>query len=81
VTSPTTGGWTADVYISDATHATLDGWGAPVASAHDAAAGPTRFELGAATGHYVLLFVTSLGQSVAPCQRPWQLQISEIAVT
>jgi serine/threonine-protein kinase len=81
VTSPTTGGWTADVYISDATHATLDGWGAPVASAHDAAAGQTRFELGAATGHYVLLFVTSLGQSVAPCQRPWQLQISEIAVT
>jgi hypothetical protein len=41
----------------------------------------TRFALGDASGRYVLLFVTSLGQSVPPCQRPWQLQISEIAVT
>ena len=62
-------------------HASLDDWGAPVASARDATAGDTSFDLGAASGHYVLLFVTSLGQSVAPCQRPWQLQISEIAVT
>ena len=40
VTSPTTGGWDADVYVSDATHPTLDGWGTPVASTHDAAGGP-----------------------------------------
>jgi len=81
VTSPTAGGWNADVYVSDSTHASLDDWGPAVASIHDAPAGDARFELGAATGHYVLLFITSLGQSVAPCQRPWQLQISEIAVT
>jgi hypothetical protein len=81
VTSPTVGGWNADVYVSDATHPTLADWGTPVASTHDAAAGVTRFALGDASGRYVLLFVTSLGQSVPPCQRPWQLQISEIAVT
>jgi eukaryotic-like serine/threonine-protein kinase len=81
VTSPTAGGWNADVYVSDATHATLDGWGSPVASTHEAAAGQTQFALGAASGRYVLLFITSLGDSVPPCQRPWQLQISEIAVT
>ena len=27
VTSPTTGGWGADVYVSDTTHPTLDDWG------------------------------------------------------
>jgi hypothetical protein len=80
VTSPTAGGWNATVYVSDATHMTLDGWGGAVASAQDAVAGDTRFDLGAATGRYVLLFITSLGDSVAPCQRPWQVQISEIAV-
>jgi serine/threonine-protein kinase len=81
VSSPTAGGWNADVYVSDATHPSLDGWGTPVTSTHDAPAGDTRFALGNASGRYVLLFITSLGQSTPPCQRPWQLQISEIAVT
>jgi hypothetical protein len=81
VTSPSAGGWSASVYVSDSAHANLDDWGPAVASTKDAGAGETRFQLGAASGHYVLLFITSLGQSVAPCQRPWQLQISEIAVT
>jgi tRNA A-37 threonylcarbamoyl transferase component Bud32 len=81
VTSPTAGGWSASVYVSDSAHANLDDWGQVVASTQDAAAGETRFQLGAASGHYVMLFITSLGQSVAPCQRPWQLQVSEIAVT
>jgi hypothetical protein len=80
VSSPTTGGWNADVYVSNTTHPTLDGWGSPVTSTHDAQPGDTRFDLGPADGRYVLLFITSLGQSVPPCQRPWQLQISEIAV-
>ena len=81
VTSPTTGGWGANVYVSDATHDTLSAWGQPVTSTHDAPAGQTRFELGSASGRYVLLFVTELGESAAPCQRPWQMRIAEVAVT
>jgi eukaryotic-like serine/threonine-protein kinase len=80
VTSPTTGGWGAEVYVSDLTHDTLSAWGAPVTSTHDAPAGQTTFDLGHAPGRYVLLFITELGDSVAPCQRPWQVRIAEVAV-
>jgi len=81
VSSPTTGGWSAQVYVSDSTHDALSDWGTPVASTDNAPEGDTRLTLGTTAGRYVLLFVTSLGQSAPPCQRPWQLRISEVAVT
>ena len=82
VTSPTTGGWGADVYVSDTTHDTLSAWGdARRLDRTTRPPGQTRFDLGAASGRYVLLFVTELGESVAPCQRPWQVRIGEVAVT
>ncbi len=80
VTSPTTGGWGADVYVSDTPHDTLAGWGTPVASQRDAPAGATSFDLSTATGRYVLVFITELGDSVAPCQRPWQVRVGEITL-
>ena len=80
VTSPTTGGWTADVYVSDTPHDSLQGWGTPVTSAADIQPGQTRLSLGSSSGRYVLLFVRDLGNSVPPCQRPWQVQIAELAV-
>jgi serine/threonine protein kinase len=80
VSSPTTGGWGADVYVSGATHDTLADWGRPVATVRDAAAGETRFALGDTDGRYVLLFIRQLGDSAPPCQRPWQLRIAELSV-
>jgi eukaryotic-like serine/threonine-protein kinase len=81
VTSPTTGGWGADVYVSDTTHPTLDGWGPPVTSLHDVPPGTATFDISGADGRYVLLFITELGDSVPPCQRPWQVRIGEIALS
>jgi serine/threonine-protein kinase len=81
VTSPTTGGWGADVYVSDSTHPTLDGWGTPVTSLRDVAAGATTFDVSSANGRYVLFFITELGDSVPPCQRPWQVRIGEISLS
>jgi serine/threonine protein kinase len=81
VLSPTTGGWGADVYVSNTTHDTLFDWGRPVTTVRDAPAGPTRLDLGATDGRYVLLFVRELGNSTPPCQRPWQLRIAELSIT
>jgi serine/threonine-protein kinase len=81
VTSPTTGGWSADVYVSDTPHPTLDAWGPPVVSQGNISPGQTTFDMSAADGRYVLLFITELGDSVPPCQRPWQVRIGEISVT
>jgi len=80
VSSPTTGGWGADVYVSDANHDTLADWGRPVTTMRDAAAGETRFALGDTDGRYVLLFIRELGASTPPCQRPWQLRIAELSI-
>jgi hypothetical protein len=79
--SPTTGGWGADVYVSNTTHDALSDWGRPVATVRDAPAGQTRLDLGDTDGRYVLLFVRELGNSTPPCQRPWQLRISELSIT
>ncbi|HKA04545.1 MAG TPA: hypothetical protein VKD67_09455, partial [Acidimicrobiales bacterium] len=81
VSSPTTGGWGADVYVSTSNHDTLADWGRPVATARDAPTGPTSFQLGDTDGRYVLLFIRQLGASVPPCQRPWQLRISEVSLS
>ena len=81
VSSPTTGGWGADVYVSDATHDSLADWGRPVTTVRDAPAGATRLDLGSTDGRYVLLFIRELGNSSPPCQRPWQLRIAELSVT
>jgi hypothetical protein len=81
VTSPTTGGWGADVYVSDTTHPTLDGWGAPVTSLRDVSPGTTTFDVSTGNGRYVLFFITELGDSVPPCQRPWQVRIGEISLS
>jgi hypothetical protein len=81
VSSPTTGGWGADVYVSNAAHDTLAAWGKPVTKQRDVAPGSARFELGDTDGRYVLLFIRELGASTPPCQRPWQLRIGEISVT
>jgi eukaryotic-like serine/threonine-protein kinase len=80
VSSPTTGGWGADVYVSNATHDALADWGRPVTTVRDAAAGVTRFDLGDADGRFVLLFVRQLGDSTPPCQRPYQLRIAELSI-
>jgi serine/threonine-protein kinase len=80
VSSPTTGGWGADVYLSGAVHDTLADWGVPVTTVRDAPAGETRFDLGNADGRYVLLNIRELGTSTPPCKRPWQLRIAEISV-
>ena len=80
VTSATSGGWGADVYVSSTTHATLADWGTPVASVRDAAPGQSRFDLGNADGRYVLLFIRELGNSVPPCQRPWEMRIGELGI-
>jgi tRNA A-37 threonylcarbamoyl transferase component Bud32 len=81
VSSPTTGGWGADVYVSGTNHDALADWGRPVATARDAAAGQTRFQLGDTDGQYVLVFIRELGASTPPCQRPWQLRISEVSLS
>jgi eukaryotic-like serine/threonine-protein kinase len=81
VSSPTTGGWGADVYVSGTTHDTLAEWGMPVSTVRDTPAGPTRFQLGDTDGRYVLLFIRQLGASTPPCQRPWQLRIAEVSIT
>jgi len=80
VSSPTSGGWGADVYVSDRTHDTLVDWGRPVTAVRDAPAGVTRLDLGSTDGRYVLLFIRELGTSSPPCQRPWQLRIAELSV-
>ncbi len=81
VSSPTEGGWGADVYVSSAIHDTLDEWGRPVTTVRDAPAGSSRFQLGDTDGRYVLLFIRELGASTPPCQRPWQLRISEVSLS
>ena len=81
VSSPTTGGWGADVYVSNTTHDALADWGQPVTTARDAPAGLTRLDLGDTDGRYVLLFIRELGNSVPPCVRPWQLRIAELSIT
>jgi hypothetical protein len=81
VSSPTAGGWGADVYVSNTTHDALADWGRAVTTVRDAPAGSTRLDLGNADGRYVLLFIRELGTSTPPCQRPWQLRIAELSIS
>jgi serine/threonine-protein kinase len=59
VTSPTQG-WAAQVFVSDATHPDLGGWGQAVAS-RSAVNGSTTFDLGSHEGGAVLLWITDTG--------------------
>jgi len=56
-----TGGWTAQIYVVDgATPTDLAGWGTPVASSADVAAGDVRFALHGQRGKAVLIWFTHL---------------------
>ncbi len=72
MTSPTQG-WAADVYVADTAPSTLDGWGAPVASASDIG-GDATFDLHGTTGRVVLLWITALGDP------PYRAQIDELSI-
>ncbi len=61
VNSPNAG-WTAEVYVVDGeVPADLAGWGQPVASARDIAAGETVLTLDGRQGSAVLVWITALG--------------------
>jgi eukaryotic-like serine/threonine-protein kinase len=53
--------WAAQVYVADSPSTTLEGWGDPVAAAIDID-GDATFALDDATGRWVLLWITDLGE-------------------
>ncbi|WP_254126799.1 hypothetical protein [Aquihabitans sp. G128] len=59
------GGWSARVYVSDAAQppGDLAGWGDPVASVKDVAAGTVKVQLGGRTGKAVLIWFTKLANN------------------
>jgi len=61
VTSPS-GGWAAEVLVSDAPKSTRQAWGNPVASKTGISEGSTTFDLGGRTAGAVLLWITDLGE-------------------
>src|SRR5688500_3119589 len=71
VTSPTTG-WDARVYVGDRPDDDLDGWGRPVAT-ESGIAGTATFDLPGASGRYVLVWFTRLGEDR-------RVEVAEIAV-
>lgn len=73
VRSPTSG-WAASVHVATALPGDLSGWGQPVADAEDIR-GDVTFELGGATGSFVLLWITDLGDG------PGRVEISELTLT
>lgn len=75
ISSPTNG-WAASVHVASAPAATLDGWGPPVAQRSGLAAGDTSFDLAGATGRYVLVWITDLGEGT-----PARVEIGELTVT
>jgi hypothetical protein len=81
VSTPTEGGWGAQVYVGDAAADTLAAWGHPVDRGTDLPAGEHDFNLGDGQERYVLLWIDELGSSTPPCTRPYQLKIGTIAVT
>ncbi len=80
VTSPTRG-WAAQVYVSDAPHEDLAGWGPPVAEAAAIAQDTTPFDLkGEGGDRYVLFLVTDLGDGTTN-EKPFRVEISTLAIT
>jgi serine/threonine-protein kinase len=70
------------VYVADRPGEALDGWGEPVATATDVAAGTARFELGQRMGRYVLLLATKAPPSQSCTGRnPYQVRLGEVAIT
>jgi hypothetical protein len=61
VESPSSG-WAASIYVAAGDPGTLDGWGAPVASAEGIDGGAT-FDLRGAEGDSVLIWITDLGSA------------------
>ncbi len=76
VTSPDTG-WTAAVYVSDAAHDSLAGWGDAIATVDSGESGTTKISLDDENGSYVLLWITDLGDG--PPRVSFDLQ--ELVVT
>lgn len=77
ITTPDAG-WSASVYVSDTSHATLAGWGTAVAGIEDAASGTTTTSLGDRPGSFVLFWITDLGDDPEP---EVIFDLSEIVVT
>jgi len=71
VTSPTTG-WDARVYVADRPGNDLDGWGRPVAT-ETGIDGTATFDVPGASGGYVLVWFTRLGEDR-------RVEVAEIAV-
>jgi serine/threonine-protein kinase len=73
LTSPTSG-WSMAVYVGDGTATTLEGWGAPVASAAGIQ-GSTTVDLRGAQGDAVLIWVTDLGDGAQH-----RVEVAEVTV-
>lgn len=75
VDSPSAG-WSADIYVAETVGASLEDWGAPVASAQDISSGGHTFETGDVQGSAVLLWISGLGP-----ERPAQVRINDVRVS
>jgi eukaryotic-like serine/threonine-protein kinase len=73
LTSPTSG-WSMSVYVGDGTATTLEGWGAPVASA-TGIQGSSTVDLRGAEGDAVLIWVTDLGDGAQH-----RVEVTEVTV-
>lgn len=74
ISSPTNG-WAASIHVASEPASTLEGWGPPVAQSAGVAAGDASFDLDGATGRYVLVWITDLGEGA-----PARFEIGELSV-
>ncbi len=72
-------GWSAQVYVSSRSPATLAEWGVPIGAISNAEAGEFSAALTPTSGRYVLVWITDLGPRATPTSRH-RAALSEVRV-
>jgi hypothetical protein len=72
-------GWSASVFVADDVGGRLRDWGSPVTTVEDAGPGTVELALGDATGRFVLLWFTDLGEPACEAL-PHQVRVGEVRV-